>query len=207
MMRFSISLFLLLTLNSCALSLTKNLRELPTDRFIVTNTYFSDSDLDYVYKAKLDLYGNYFGGILIIKKIGPREHRVVFTSEFGTKLFDFLLKKDKFTVLSIVEDLDKNLIINTLRTDFQTLLQTEAEVIGKWVATTHVLYKTKAEGRFDFYKYDIASDKVDELQEIVHTSATKEKFSIIFEAMDKQIAEKITIRHQNINLTIRLEKF
>ena len=90
-MRFFLtSFFLLLVLSSCSLKTTEGLRETPKTQSEIENPYFSDSSKDYVYKAKIDIYGKYFGGILILKKVGDRSHRVVFTTEFGNKIFDFL---------------------------------------------------------------------------------------------------------------------
>ena len=77
---------------------------------------------DYVYKAKIDVYGRYFGGILILKKVDENSHRVVFTTEFGSKIFDFLYEGDTFTKNFMIDDLDKKIIVNTLRKDFKILI-------------------------------------------------------------------------------------
>ncbi len=59
-------LFLLIT--SCSLQTTKNLIAKEVSQIVVENPYFSNIDTDYIYKAKIDVYGKNFGGILIIKK-------------------------------------------------------------------------------------------------------------------------------------------
>ena len=83
MTRFLVISFVLILCNSCALKTTEGLRSAPITKTEITNPYFSSSAIDYIYKAKIDIYGKYFGGILIIKKVTDDMHRVVFTTEFG----------------------------------------------------------------------------------------------------------------------------
>ena len=203
-MRYLISILLIVGLASCSLKTTEGLRSATIDTAVVENNYFSNAGLDYVYKAKLDIYGNYFGGILIIKKMGADSHRVVFTTEFGNKLFDFLYEGDTFTKNYVVEDLDRKLIINTLKRDFQILLKERSKVIEQWEGNQETIYKTEFDNRYNYYKF---SSENKQLKEIVHTSAVKEKINLIFTSVDKVTAQTIQMNHQNIKLTIALEKF
>ena len=86
---------------------TKNLIVKEVSHIEVDNPYFSNTYIDYIYKAKIDIYGRKFGGILIIKKIDENSHRVVFTTEFGNKLFDFLFENDTVINNFVIEELDK----------------------------------------------------------------------------------------------------
>ena len=107
---FLVSLFFV----SCSLKTTEGLRQVHFNETEVENPYFLNPEIDYVYKAKIAIYKKNFGGILIIKKIGPESHRVVFTTEFGSKLFDFQFEGDTFTKHFVVEDLDKKFIAITV---------------------------------------------------------------------------------------------
>lgn len=88
MIRFLvISLSLVFSLTSCSLKTTEGLRPIDLNEVaklnkVVENLYFSNPEIDYVYKAKIKVYNKNFGGILIVKKTGPENHRVVFTTEF-----------------------------------------------------------------------------------------------------------------------------
>ena len=42
-----------------------------------------------LYKTEVNLYGNKFGGLLLIKAMQDSSYRIVFTTETGIKLFDF----------------------------------------------------------------------------------------------------------------------
>src|SRR5690606_41821271 len=65
---------------------------------IIKNPYFSNADIDYIYKASINVYGNHFSGLLILKKIEESKHRVAFTTEMGNKLFDFTFAENSFQV-------------------------------------------------------------------------------------------------------------
>lgn len=205
MIRFLIISFLSsIVLTSCSLKTTAGLRQVDLNRVEVENPYFSNAEIDYVYKAKVDIYKKNFGGILIIKKLGPENHRVVFTTEFGNKLFDFQFEDNTFTKHFVMEDLDKKFIINVLKKDFKLLVTERAKVLAVYKSQNQRVYKTKSNKRFNFYFFGDTSEK---LKKIVNTSKTKEKVEIDFTTSEDNIADSIVIKHNNIKLTIDLKKF
>lgn len=205
MIRFlAISFLTILVFSSCSLKTTEGLRKVHFDEIAIENPYFSHAEIDYVYKAKIQLYKKNFGGILIIKKTGANSHRIVFTTEFGSKLFDFQFEGDTFTKNFVVEDLDKKFIINILRDDFKILVNESAPVLAVYESEDERIYKTQAGDRFNFYFLKKDSET---LEKIVNTSKTKEKVEIDFTFSEEDIAEMIAIKHENFKLTIDLEKF
>ena len=166
MMQFlKISLFLFL-FSSCSLKTTEGLRTTLVSKTQVENLYFSDHAQDYIYKAKIDIYGRYFGGILIIKKLKKNTHRVVFTTEFGSKVFDFLYEGDTFTKNFIVPDIDKKFIVNTLQKDFKILISETAQVKEQFELEEIDVYKSEADKRFNFYFFNKENQR---LEKIVNT--------------------------------------
>lgn len=205
MIRFLIISFLsILFLTSCSLKTTEGLRQVDFNKVEVENPYFSNPEIDYVYKAKIEVYNKNFGGILIIKKTGVRSHRVVFTTEFGSKLLDFKFEGDDFTKNFVVEDLDRKFIINILRDDFKLLINESAKVLIAYESDNQNIYKTKTDRRYNFYFLDKGSKKLDK---IVSTSKTKEKVEVDYTSSEEDIADGISIKHDNIKLRIDLEKF
>ncbi len=200
----AISLLATVVLTSCSLKTTEGLRQVPFTKIEVENPYFSNAEIDYVYKAKIEVYGKNFGGILIIKKIAAESHRVVFTTEFGSKLFDFQFEGDTFTKNFVVEDLDKKLVINILKDDFKLLVNEKTKILEVYESENQRIYKTHNDERFNFYFINAGTGQ---LQKIVNTSKTKEKMEIDFMSSDGKIADTIAIKHSNIKLTIDLEKF
>tara|TARA_R110000772_G_scaffold93708_7_gene191362 strand:+ start:1036 stop:1659 length:624 start_codon:yes stop_codon:yes gene_type:complete len=204
MTRFLIISLLLVLCNSCALKTTEGLRVVQVQDLEVANPYFSNAEIDYVYKAKIEIYGRYFGGILIIKKVEKNSHRVVFTTEFGNKIFDFLYKGDTFVKNFVLEDLDKKIIVNTLEKDFRLLISENAKVVEQFVSEGQDVYKTRNNNRFNFYFFD---EKPVILKRIVQTSKSKEKVEIVFTSQGDNLAQKIGINHSNIKLKIDLNYF
>lgn len=205
MIRFlAISLIFVFVFSSCSLRTTEGLRQIPNSENEIINPFFSNPELDYVYKAKIEVYNKNFGGILIIKKLAPQSHRIVMTTEFGGKLLDFQYDGDTFTKNFVVDDLDRKFILNILKKDFKLLLVEKAPVLTAYESPTNQVYKVKNGKRFDFYFFTKSSGK---LVKIVNTTKSKEKVEVDFTSSNGKIAEDISIKHNNIKLKIDLEKF
>lgn len=171
---------------------------------VILNPYFSNENLDYVYKTHIEVYGNDLSGIFVTKKINDSIHRVVFTTDFGNKLLDFEISNNSFKVNYVVEDLDRKLILNTLEKDFKLLLKQSFVVDEMFENEEYYIYKSNEGKRFN-YIYQSKAD--DQFIKIIQTSKRKEKLRLNFDSKEGKIAENILILHQNIKLTISLNKF
>ncbi|MFH6960989.1 hypothetical protein ACHRVK_00225 [Flavobacterium plurextorum] len=198
-----INCFLAIVLVSCG-SITKNYTPKKPDKTSYEVPYFSDSKTDYVYKTNISVYGNELSGIFIAKKINDTTHRIVFTTEFGNKLMDFEISETDFKVNSIVSELDRKILINTLKEDFRLLLKKQYLIQEQFENESNNIYKS-ADGKRDNYIF--VSKKDQKLQKIVHASKTKEKFTLYFNSENNIFAENIQIIHQNIKLKIELNYF
>lgn len=197
---FLINFFVLLT--SCATNtVVKDFKTKPLDVKTYNNPYFSNPDIDYVYKANIWIYGNELSGIFIAKKINESTHRVVFTTEFGNKLLDFEISESDFKVNSIVKELNKKIFITTLKTDFKLLLKKQYLVNEQLENQDYNVYKSENNNKFD-YLFESKKDK--KLYKIVQTSKRKEKINIFFTSENDTFAQNISIQHQNIKLNIKL---
>lgn len=199
-MRYSvISIFFILV--SCS---PKTLRILEPTAVSVPNYtthYFSDSSTDYVYKAAIEVYGNNLGGILIAKKIMPDTHRIVFTTEFGNKLFDFELSRGAFKVNFIIDELNRPLILKTLKNDFRLLFQEVFVVDGQFRYNEQNVYKSTDGNRQNFLFTDKTTGL---LHKLVHSTRTKDKIIIEYLPETSTFAAKILVAHRNIPLKIAL---
>jgi phosphoribosylformylglycinamidine (FGAM) synthase PurS component len=198
-----INCFLAVVLVSCG-SVTKNYTPKKLDKTAVEVPYFSEPKTDYVYKTNITVYGHEMSGIFIAKKINDTTHRVVFTTEFGNKLFDFEISDRTFKVNSIVSELDKKILINTLREDFRLLLKKEYLIQEQFENESDNIYKS-ADGNRDNYLF--VSKKEQKLEKLVRSSKTKEKITITFTLENDIFAKKVVILHQNIKLRIELNYF
>lgn len=198
----AISLFLLV---SCgANKVTDGYLATKSDPSVYSVPYFSDAKTDYVYKANISIYGNELTGIFIAKKINETTHRVVFTTEFGNKLIDFEISETDFKVNSIVSELDRKLVINTLRDDFRLLLRNRFLVDRQFENAENTIYQS-ADGKKINYLFVSKTSK--KLVKIVNASARKEKINLSFTSENDIFADAITIIHHNIKLKIVLHYF
>jgi phosphoribosylformylglycinamidine (FGAM) synthase PurS component len=200
-----ISGILALVLTSCATNtVVKDYSTMPLEKTSYDVPYFSDPAFDYVYKANITAYGHELTGIFIAKKINSTAHRVVFTTEFGNKLLDFEISENDFKVNSIVDELDRKMLINTLVTDFRLLLRSHYEILTQLENNESLVYHT-VEGKM--FNYLFISKSSNTLSKIVHTSKRKEKINLFFSSENNIFANKIIIQHKNIPLKIELNYF
>jgi len=195
-----INCFIAILLVSCG-SVTKNYTPKKLEKTAVEVPYFSEPKTDYVYKTNITVYGHEMSGIFIAKKINDTTHRVVFTTEFGNKLFDFEISDTTFKVNSIVSELDKKILINTLKEDFRLLLKKQYLLQEQFENESDNIYKS-ADGNRDNYLF--VSKKEQKLEKVVRSSKTKEKITITFTLENDIFAKKVVILHQNIKLRIEL---
>ena len=198
---FQISL-LFFFLASCSLPTTRGLVEQSVDREHTLNNYFSNEKIDYLYKAKINIYNKNFGGILIIKKIEKEHHRIVFTTEIGNKIFDFVIVNDTFKVNYIVNELNKKNIINTLQNDFHILVKEYSNVNKQFDSDTETIYQTNYDKINNLYYFFLKENY--KLFKIVKSTSTKEKVIFNFLEFNNNIVTKIDILHKNFKLKIHL---
>lgn len=195
------SLFLLMLSNSCAVKTVQDFEKTAVSSKTFTAPYFLDKSIDYVYKSSISVFGRDFGGIFIAKKINETSHRVVFTTEFGNKLFDFEISGNEFKVNFILEELDRKIIRNMLKRDFMLLLKKEFVVEEQFEKGDITVFKSPEDSRFNFL---FVGKKSLKLEKLVHSTKSKEKISIEYLSENNTLAERIIIDHKNIKLRIEL---
>jgi hypothetical protein len=194
-----ISSFLALFI-SCKSYLIKDAVLIDNSLQFVQNLYFSDPSLDYVYKTHIEIYGNKMGGIFIAKRVNDSIHRMVLTTDFGNKLLDFEISENSFKVNFIIDNLDKQIIINTLRDDFRTLLQVNNKVLSTYKKGSDTIYQT------DKNSYYYVNNELKSLTKITKTNKRKEKVNIVFMSKKTTFAEYILIEHYNIKLKLEFNQ-
>lgn len=166
----------------------------------VENLYFSSSE-DYVYKCQMDIYDNHVSGILIVKKISDTTHRVVLTSDFGNKLIDFEISEHDFKLNYVLPDLDKKIVINFLRNDFQHLLRKEYPVNSRFENKESNIYLSKLDKK-TYYLFFNKQNGL--LNQIIYTKNNKEKIDFTFAAKKHIFADSLNLQHKDFKINIKL---
>jgi phosphoribosylformylglycinamidine (FGAM) synthase PurS component len=200
-----ISCVVLLVFASCATNtVVKDYAAVALDKTIVDVPYFSNTNIDYVYKANITVFGNDLTGIFIAKKIDDTRHRVVFTTEFGNKLLDFEISENNFIVNSIVSELDRKMLINTLVSDFRLLLRSQYKIKEQFESKEEKVYVSENGKKLDY----LFISKLDNtLSKIVEASKRKEKINLFFTVENNIFATNIIFEHKTIPLKIELNYF
>jgi len=199
-MRILLSSLFAFVLFGCASYPKKNgFESVKTIQKETLNPYFSDVSKDYVYKAKIEAFDKTFGGLFIVKKLGPAHHRVVFTTEMGNTIFDFIIKGDDFKVNRILKEMDRKLLINILKGDFRTLFEEHPQVLQTFKDKGDIVYATKILSKKHYFYHTKG-----QLNKIARVKSSKEKVVILFSEIRNSLAEKVQILHKTFPLTITL---
>jgi hypothetical protein len=166
----------------------------------VENLYFSSNE-DYVYKCQMDIYKNHVSGILIIKKIKETTHRVVLTSDFGNKLIDFEVSENDFKLKYVLPDLDKKIVINFLKNDFQELLRQRYPVNESFENENSKIYLSKIDKK-NYYLFFNKENNL--LKQIIYTKNNKEKIDFSFDAKKHIFADSLNLQHKDFKINIKL---
>lgn len=185
---------------SCKSYQVKDAIEIDNSKTIIQNQYFSDQELDYVYKAHIDIYGKKLGGLFITKRINDSVHRMVLTTDFGNKLLDFEVSENSYKKNFIIDNLDKKIIVNTLVADFRTLLQVNNDILKTFKKNNELVYQTKN----NHYYY--VEEGTNKLNKIIKTNKRNEKVLFSFQSKKATFAENIKIQHYNIKLKIEFNQ-
>lgn len=159
------------------------------------------------YDASVDVVGKHISGLLLIKNMPDSSTRVVFTNEAGVKFLDFGFAMDhSFKVHYLMKQLDRKSVIQTLRKDFELILQKPfqsppAEAYQNEKGQTLFAYPQKNETAYFITDKDCAS-----LQGFEVGSGRKRKSSVIFYGKDMQGPDSINLQHQTFNMNITLRK-
>ncbi|MGD1320558.1 hypothetical protein [Chryseobacterium sp. 2R14A] len=200
LLRNSVYSLIFLLFVSCKTYQLTDVKPISNSEKTVENLYFSSNE-DYVYKCQMDIYNNHVSGILILKKINAITHRVVMTSDFGNKLIDFEISENDFKLNYVLPDLDKKIVINFLKNDFQKLLKEKYTVNESFENDLSNIFYSKADKKGYYLSFNKENSL---LKQIVYTKGNKEKIYFIFEAKKPTFAETIEIQHKDFKINIKL---
>lgn len=199
-MRFLIISCLIWFVGCASYSKKQNFQETSLTSKTYSNSFFSNSSKDYIYKASIAVLDKNFSGLLIIKKIDVNTHRIAFTTEMGNKLFDFTFTENDFQVNYILEEMNKRFLINTLKSDFKALIQERFSVVETYTKDSFHILETVIYNKTHYYYFDN-----NKLEKIIKIGRQKEAVCFLFSDINNNIANIININHQNFKLKISLK--
>ena len=174
---------------------------------IVTNTHVRaiiNKDNSLLYKAKINLYNKYYGGLIVLKQIDPSTAHLVFVTELGMKMFDFEIKNNEFKLVYVFEPLNQPKILKILESDMklillQSLINKEARIYEKENECIYVV----PNGNYKNYYLVNKTSKTVGKAIVKGNLFSKEKVNYIYN--DSLNAQQIKLKHKGlIHLKIEL---
>jgi hypothetical protein len=158
------------------------------------------------YHASVDVTGNHWSGLVLIKSMPDSSHRVVFTNEAGLTFFDFGFSKDgKLKIYFMIKKLNKKLVVQTLGKDFELILGEPFRKgpLQSWDTGQEVYFgvKQKKETAYFITSKDCAS-----LQRLEWGDARKRRVSVKISGPGYPSPEKIELTHHTFALRIALTR-
>jgi len=160
------------------------------------------------FHAGVDVVGKHISGLLLIKPMDAGKKRVVFTNEAGVTFFDFEFGPNHFfQVKKVISQLNKKVVINTLRKDFELLLGIpfQGQTINAW--STDSLRYFGVENRSAKERYFFVTDtQCSKLNRLETGSLKNPKLTVTLTGVDSSQPGTVVIRHQTFDMVITLQK-
>lgn len=163
----------------------------------ITLPYFNVIGEEFIFNAKIDVYGNQLSGILVIKKMDDHRKRLALLSEFGNTLLDFEFINNEINVIYIMDDLDRKIIVSKLKKYFQLLVHSEYKVKKQFETEDGHKIVSKLQGNRIFLNFDEKGSFTD-LKEV---SRIRSKAEIQFYGNENQID---SIEFKSLKLPIHM---
>lgn len=203
--------FLFFVLSGCRISLFHSYQRIKKEENTLNlNSYFNNTDSNYLYKAEIQLMKNYYSGIIAVKPMDDTVHRVVFITEMGIKIFDYEFKnplqyKEYYKIHYMMEPLSKKIIQKTLANDLGILLQNADHNTRKLFSDNknQKIVKVNNRGLRFFYIFGRDSENYNK---ILIKSALFKKAEVEFSVKENFPPDSVKIIHYGIRLKYQLSK-
>jgi hypothetical protein len=169
-----------------------------------TISIFTDNSGKYLYRAKINYKDKVLSGMLIIRKSDGNTYRVAMVTEMGMKIFEmefFPNKTEPFILHSCIKYLNKSIIINTLRRDFESLFLNFANWKNAKIVNTKngKTYRYNYEGKRDYF-----CNNYGDVSKIIRKKWFVKQEIIFIENIKNPYPKTISIEHQHSRLSIQL---
>ncbi|KAA2241814.1 hypothetical protein F0L74_18290 [Chitinophaga agrisoli] len=166
---------------------------------------FKPQYVNTLYSTQVDILKHHLSGLLFFKQMPDSSLRVVFASEMGLKFFDFAFTPDGgFVKHYMMPKMDKQVIVTTLRNDFELVLQRAALDNAKVLQDS--MYRYVAIPTPKGNNYYITDTGCTRLERIEKSSKRKPVVKVWLRDYQQGVPDTILIQHQNFKFNISLQQ-
>ncbi|WP_225859812.1 MULTISPECIES: hypothetical protein [Chitinophaga] len=158
-----------------------------------------------LYSTQVDVLKHHLSGLLFFKQMPDSSLRIVFTNEVGFKFFDFAFAQDgNFTKHYMMPKMDKAIIVNALRKDFELVLLNPDYRQAQLLRDSNYQYvKMPTEKGANYY---ITDPHCTRLERIEKSSDRKAVVKVWMSHYQDGVPDSICIQHQNFKFNISLQR-
>lgn len=160
-----------------------------------------------LYKAQIDVIGNYLSGLLLIKKMPDSSTRILFSNEMGIKFFDFGFSKDNdFTVYYILKKMNRKAVIKTLRKDFEIVMMQHIDTSNAFIkkdSNRNLYYGFPQPKGFNYY---ITDSSTTQLLRMERASKRKPVVTVTTAGYTNGLPDSIGFTHHKFDFIIALKR-
>ena len=162
--------------------------------------------IDYsLYTTSVDVLHKHLSGLLALKRMPDNSTRAVFQSEMGLTFFDFEWAEDgTFRKMNVLKKMDKKVVVNALRKDFELLLMNNLDSTQANTYTDgHQLYHRFADE--SEFVYVITDTTCSTLTRMERASSRKAKVNVYL-TNTEGVPDSVFIDHKQFKFTIALKR-
>ena len=160
-----------------------------------------------LYKAEINVIGNYLSGLLLIKKMPDGSTRMLFSNEMGFKFFDFEFSRDGgFKVYYILKKMDRKAVVKTLKKDFELVLMQNMDTSNAYICKDENQSRYYVFPQQKGYNYYITDSTGNELIRMERASKRKAVVTVVAKNYTNGLPDTIGITHHKFDFTIGLKK-
>jgi hypothetical protein len=157
------------------------------------------------FTTSVDAFGNHLTGILLIKRIDSSSYRIGFVSQIGMSIFVFDISKDRFNLISCMEELNDNRMIDLVRNDI-ILLLFRSDPIGSVdiCSDPEMPHRVFALGTYESRTYCYLDTTRNRLTRLESASRGERLVRIDYSDYENNFPTEINIKHYDIPMEIHL---
>ncbi len=162
--------------------------------------------IDYsLFETSVDVLNKHLSGLLVLKTMPDNSIRAVFQSEMGLTYFDFeWTESGMFNARNVIKKMDKKIVINALRKDFELMLMNRLDTAQAIGFTDGTQLYTRFEDQSD-YIYAITDTSCTVLHKMERASARKAKVDMyLYSTLG--VPDSVLIDHRQFKFSIALKR-
>lgn len=192
-----LSSFLLIFFNSCG-TYSQNFQVSEKKVETYTPEFLLTSPSEKIFRMSIDAYGTNYSGNVVSKRINSNHYRFAFLNEFGGKMLDFELENQEMKIHYVMEQLDRKIILNLLKKDFNLLFDENNSVKQTFKFEDYLIFQSEINSKSVYYYL-----KNDTLQKTVMTGKKSKKIDLQYSYETKEFPD-VEISHEKIKIKIYL---